>query len=831
MSDCSQHYIMSPTAPLALSLALAATSVAALEPDITFDQPRDQPWDVAISRRPYITEETGELLVQLDPALLGGHVEITADLPCAQASWNWTLATTPGSEQYILPFSLTSLPKLLNNDMHITVVNHGVHVAVATSTKRRRFQRAWKPNSTNTVQVDHSTRGLLVNGEPWAMMGWYIYDANSLGWEGALGGPCDTNSTSFPKQGDPRFVKRTAECTRWGIGNMTAEVAAMGDRGITAVMPYHFDPYEPKGIAGLPVEELESLILTYFDVAHAHGVKVMVHMANLRFDRHPYTNVTLSAIERNVALVKDHPALLAYYLCDDCGPGVKMAPAYNTIRKLDPFHLTVGAGFARNKGQYTDSQISADGQLKLDTLPMLPSITCTAAQGAQPPTPCETKDSKDKDACDRTKNPTGEGCCIECGDLDTIKPVTGLSLDIIMIENYSPSMDSHAKSDGGALREGVPWQAMVNCDGSYKLEEHITPHKSPRVLQTLMWIAAIAAGTPHQLVFVGTRPIPMGAIPWGGAGSHPESSFWGSKVSMPLYAAVEMYAAQMRVMLPSISAPFGLPQPSVAVLRHTILVPPTGVTGWKVGETLSARAWRQAPGLVTGGNSTYCGHIVVANGAEQSSQAFTLRLGGSFPVNTTWWSMRVVRMFDADYAITVSADGTFSDYIDAASHNVYQIGDCGDEAPPPPSPVCTPDKSPLGCYDVSHAGCIDHAEHTMSEGSHHDPNHGCLWLPKSSCSDLSKKLTKANCAAACQHWAPKGKAEPREYDVAGVLDGKLCFCGMSAQIGLNASLKRQFGECQATPCSGNASTMCGAPDRLLVYNYTTMVPASPWEPH
>ena len=54
--------------------------------------------------------------------------------------------------------------------------------------------------------------------------------------------------------------------------------------------------------------------------------------------------MTLSAIKRNVALLKDHPALLGYYICDDCGPGVKMAPGYNTIRQLDPFHLTVGAG-------------------------------------------------------------------------------------------------------------------------------------------------------------------------------------------------------------------------------------------------------------------------------------------------------------------------------------------------------------------------------------------------------------------------------------------------------------------------------------------------------
>jgi hypothetical protein len=36
------------------------------------------------------------------------------------------------------------------------------------------------------------------------------------------------------------------------------------------------------------------------------------------------------------------------------------------------------------------------------------------------------------------------------------------------------------------------------------------------------------------------------------------------------------------------------------------------------------RAWRQAPGLVPG--SSYCGHIVVANGAEQSAQSFTLQV-------------------------------------------------------------------------------------------------------------------------------------------------------------------------------------------------------------
>eukprot|EP01043_Picozoa_sp_COSAG02_P064516 COSAG02_NODE_9455_length_2211_cov_1.354167_4_plen_328_part_00 len=274
------------TMTLALS-TLALSSATALPPtsDISIAD-AGRLWDVAISRRPYITETMGELLVQLDPALTaaGKLLQITADLPCAGASWNWTLATKPGIDQYTLPFSLSPLPKLLNNDMNITVAGAGA----VSGTMRRRFQRAWKPNSTNTAQVDHTTRGLLVDGEPWALMGWYIYEAKN--WEGPRGGSCDSNSPAFPKKGDPGYANRTAECIRWGVGNMTAGVAAMGDRGITAVMPYNLDPYEHDGIGGLPVEELEQLILNYFDVAHAHGVKILHHMAGQGLDRNGYTS-------------------------------------------------------------------------------------------------------------------------------------------------------------------------------------------------------------------------------------------------------------------------------------------------------------------------------------------------------------------------------------------------------------------------------------------------------------------------------------------------------------------------------------------------------------
>jgi hypothetical protein len=109
------------------------------------------------------------------------------------------------------------------------------------------------------------------------------------------------------------------------------------------------------------------------------------------------------------------------------------------------------------------------------------------------------------------------------------------------------------------------------------------------------------------------------------------------------------------------------------------------------------------------------------------------QLGGSFPVNSSWWAMRVVRMFDVDYAITVSPNGTFSDYIDAASHNVYQIGDCGDKAPPPPPGVCKPAAVSSGCYNVSDLWCFN--ETRTSAGWKHNPNRGCI-LSKSSGADM-----------------------------------------------------------------------------------------------
>ena len=50
---------------------------------------------------------------------------------------------------------------------------------------------------------------------------------------------------------------------------------------------------------------------------------------------------------------------------------------------------------------------------------------------------------------------------------------------------------------------------------------------------------------------------------------------------------------------------------------------------------------------------------------------FTVQLNGSFPKANK--IQRATRLFAADYEVEIE-NGVFSDWIDAAGHNVYQLG-------------------------------------------------------------------------------------------------------------------------------------------------------------
>jgi hypothetical protein len=649
---------------LLLLLSAAAGAAAAAAAASTGGEGAQQAlWDVAISRRPYIGEAEGNLLLRTDPSLAAERLSVAALLPCAGGrSWNWTL--TPGSAtEHILPLgSLDALPPRLNNDMLITFSVNG---GGAGTSVRRRFQRAYRASFERTAQIDHSVAGIRVDGNLWAGFGWYVYPWSSFDgpFAGRSNGQRRANVCS-DKEALTKNKALHADCVRWGVQNETAAMAAMAERGVTMIMPYALNVYEHDGLP-LPVDEGNALILHYLDVAAYHGLKILFPIATIGLDRGHYTNHTLAYVRQTVALVKDHSALLAYYICDDCEPHPDMSVAYNEIFRLDPFHVTVGAAFGGNKIQYLDtaqnpSSGEYSGTAAHDEATILPGINCTTGPQAQ---------------CDKNVCPSCVEACTghSCGTSTHDQPIpkTALSLDVVMIENYSPSADTHAAHDHDTLRKGVEWTPMVNCPGSYTLEESISPHKPPKLLQTIMWMSTIAAGTVNQLIFAGARPTPMINASIGKVGSHPEASAWGTKGSFMLYDQLNLYAAQATVIMQSLYSPFGLPQPRVNVTIIALAIPEPPNRGWPHGHHIVARAWRQEPQNTSWG---WCGHLVVASGVEQSGATFTLALGGSFPVNSTWWwSRRAVRLFAADYEVPITADGTMTDIIDAGGHNIYQL--------------------------------------------------------------------------------------------------------------------------------------------------------------
>ena len=303
-------------------MLLVAIAAALLCASASAGDPPPRPWDVAIGKRPYVNETEGHLLLTT-PGLAGQRLRVTASL-CAGTLGNWSWDVTGGADQ-LLSISLAQLPHLVNNDMLVTVTH--ASGGDNSSSIRRRFQRAWKSDMRNTVQVDHHTRGLRVDGEPWFGVGWYQYAYTSFV-------PPDCDPTKVDKS--PSGQQKNLECMTWGINNMTEAMGAMASRGINMMMPYSFSPFARHGLShDLPggregaTSIRDKLILSYFDEAAKHGAKVLFDCAGLYIDvgDKAYTNETLQNIRDSVELVKDHPALLGYYTCKKCSRSLCAGPS------------------------------------------------------------------------------------------------------------------------------------------------------------------------------------------------------------------------------------------------------------------------------------------------------------------------------------------------------------------------------------------------------------------------------------------------------------------------------------------------------------------------
>lgn len=117
--------------------------------------------------------------------------------------------------------------------------------------------------------------------------------------------------------------------------------------------------------------------------------------------------------------------------------------------------------------------------------------------------------------------------------------------------------------------------------------------------------------------------------------------------------------------MPSVLPIFGSVPAATADVVEAISLTPTALAPPQlVGPLVRAGLWLEPC-------ETTCAHVVVVNLHQRSFVQFSLSLSGleakALPANAT-------RLFDASYNVTVTADGTLTDYIGPGDTSVYEVG-------------------------------------------------------------------------------------------------------------------------------------------------------------
>ena len=144
------------------------------------------------------------------------------------------------------------------------------------------------PPKANEVKIDNISRSLIVDGLPFVPFGFYTY---------------------YPLK----------------EGVMDEEVV----RGFNLFSPYHGGPHSA---------EDQQAILSYLDRCAAIGMKVNYHL--MWSNKREVTEDDWARLRAEIETVRDHPALLSWYIADE--PGVERAAHLDKVnallKELDPYH-------------------------------------------------------------------------------------------------------------------------------------------------------------------------------------------------------------------------------------------------------------------------------------------------------------------------------------------------------------------------------------------------------------------------------------------------------------------------------------------------------------
>jgi hypothetical protein len=571
-------------------------------------------FSAALGRRPYISEPEGHLVftsadkAMFDPWDTITSLTVEASLPSVPGkTWTWPNVTV--GTDVLLPLDFDGLPARLHNDMSISVTIHSSVSPDEKLTVWRRFMRVPPPpagSRVEAVQLDATRGGILVGGKPFLGRGYYI---NRL-----------SNNKSVP----------ASYSVPAGISAEIRRLSGVTKPGDTPII----NMGEIYGLGSDPDPELFSVkqMLAVLDAAAEVGFKVMYDMTfpgvHIQAGG-PFNNESrLHWLRSNVTLVRNHPALLGYYVCDDCCGSQRdvsmQAQVYTLIKDLDPYHAIIGAANCGSSFLFRD-------------IPSLLPATVSRVQAWM-----------------------GHG-----------QPALQLSLDLVMQENYGISLAAHAAQDGQFVR-GMFQEPVINCDGNIFNGQQF-PHfatngtYAPPWLRSTLWLGAVSGNMVNQLMFILDELTPEA-----------------------FRAEMSAYAQQALELLPSLYGAFGTRDSVRASLPTDYANEPYIRNGRPVQtrKDLVARAWTESDHCthvvlvninttrpaqfqlqLTGGR--FAGPI-----ANASQRRQLLGGGGGHRANAE-------RLFEGRYTIPINGDYRdnggydtfmFSDWVGPGMTNVYRIG-------------------------------------------------------------------------------------------------------------------------------------------------------------
>lgn len=222
-------------------------------------------------RRPFIREQQGSVIMLTDSTLRGQTLKFSATVAGHAIS-----GTVPGGGNVSIPFALAALPATVTEDVELSLTltlppgqgSGGSGGGVATVSHTRTFVRVPPPavdSGIVTWQVDHTTKGLLVDGAPFIAAGWF----GSGGLMESVGLP-PAAAIEAAAKGAPTLT--LDELSVLSKASVDTEWARHGHTFVKA-------DFVPRAGSAEWEKDSVRLALEYLDLAASAGIYVLVDVA------------------------------------------------------------------------------------------------------------------------------------------------------------------------------------------------------------------------------------------------------------------------------------------------------------------------------------------------------------------------------------------------------------------------------------------------------------------------------------------------------------------------------------------------------------------------